>query len=133
MRKCDRVIPIFLVSAAIPEATVVEALIREIGAALARYAKDRRAHVIDISAMPLTEPDRRRLDEHLGRGEVTIEIDSLLHTRIEETCYAGVWRVRHYDSNETVSSERIEIGDVPDIVRAQKMDIKRSAERFLEA
>ena len=133
MRRFDRVIPIRLASEATPETTVAEALIREMGAALARYAKDGQARVIDISAMPLSEPDRRRLDEHLGRGEVTIEIDSLLHTRIEETCYAGVWRVRHYDSNETVSSERIEIGDVPDIVRAQKMDIKRSAERFLEA
>ncbi len=134
MALSKRVIPIYPVEERDPAGTgVVEALMREITSALARYAQERVVHVIDLTAMPLSDEDRRRLDERLGEGELTIDIRSLLHTRIEETRHAGVWRVRHCEPDGDVRSERIEIVDVPQIVRASDADIGQSVRRLAAA
>ncbi len=128
MSRPDRVIPIHPAPA--PPSVVADALMREIAAALSRYAQDGQPHVIDLSAMPLSEDDTQRLDEQLGTGEVAIEIRSLLYTRVEETRYAGVWRVRHEDPDGSMRGEQIEITDIPEIVRASAADIGRSVQRL---
>ncbi len=133
MSSSERVIPIHPVGAIAPTGTAVaKALMREITAALGEYVRAGCGHVIDLTGMPLSEEDRQFLDQTLGRGELSMDIDALLRTRIEETRYAGVWRVRHYGSDGQVRGERIEIIDVPEIVRAGTADIERSA-RCLEA
>lgn len=131
MALSERVIPIYPVADAAPlGGGVAEALMREIASALARYAQDRAVHVIDLTGMPLSEDDRKRLDGYLGQGETSIDIHAIMHTHIEETRYAGVWRVRHCEPDGDVRSERIEIVDVPEIVRASEADIGRSVQRL---
>ena len=131
MRPSERVIQIYPVSASAPTgAGVAKALMREITEALGEYVRTRRSHVIDLTGMPLSEEDRQYLDRRLGRGELSINIDAIFCTRIEETRYAGVWRVRHYGSDGELRGERIEVIDVPEIVRAGSADIARCARRL---
>ncbi len=131
MSAFERVIQIHPVGASVPTGTAVaKALMREITEALGEYVRARRSHVIDLTGMPLSEEDRQFLDDRLGRGELSITIDALFSTRIDETRYAGVWRVRHYGSDGELRGERIEVIDVPEIVRAGTADIERSARRL---
>ncbi len=131
MRAFERVIPIHPAGPGAPTGTAVaKALMREIAWALGELARARHSHVIDLSNMPLSEGDRRFLDDRLGRGELSMDIDALVRTHIDETRYAGVWRVRHYGSDGEVRGERIEIIDVPEIARAGTADIERSARRL---
>ncbi|MDA8390270.1 MAG: hydrogenase expression/formation protein [Gammaproteobacteria bacterium] len=129
MGRFERVIPIHPAAASCGTG-VADAMVREIAAALARYLRTGHSHVIDLTGMPLSEEDRGRLDRHLGRGELSMDIHALLHTHIEETRYAGVWRVRHYGADGAVQGERIEIIDVPEIARAATTDIERSVQRL---
>ncbi len=133
MRLPKRVIPVYPAADRAPNTRVVDALVREIAAALSSYLRTQQGHVIDLTGMPLSEGDRRYLDDHLGRGETNIDIRALLDTHIEETRYPGVWRVRHHGPDGEVQCERIEITDVPEIVRASTSDIERSARRLVAA
>ncbi|MDA8361927.1 MAG: hydrogenase expression/formation protein [Gammaproteobacteria bacterium] len=131
MGPSDVVIPVYPVAGAPSNGmTVADALIQELAAALVTYLRTQRSHVIDLTCMPLSGEDKERLDAYLGLGETSMDIHALLRTRIEETRYAGVWRVRHYGPDDTVQSERIEVIDVPEIARASTADIGRSAQRL---
>ena len=58
-----------------------EALLREIGAAMARVAAgDEARHVITLTGMPMGPVDRQVLADTLGRGEVRAEIAVLKGT-----------------------------------------------------
>ncbi|WP_298134893.1 hydrogenase expression/formation C-terminal domain-containing protein [Acidiferrobacter sp.] len=125
------VIPIRPVTAGAPAGgALADAILAEIASALHEYLDTRQNHVIDLTGMPLSREDRQRIDAYLGQGEVSMDIHALVHSHIEETAYAGVWRVRHYDMGGGVHSERIEIIDVPEIVRASSADMAHSARRI---
>lgn len=64
------------------------------------------------------------VNEVLGQGEVSIILraDSsgaeAERVRIQESAFAGLWRVQQFDSAGRLESDAIEIADIPQIVRA---------------
>jgi hydrogenase-1 operon protein HyaF len=58
------------------------------------------------------------VNQALGEGEVSARITGNAgHVLIQESVYAGVWRVRQFDGAQTLLSDRIEVGDIPHAVR----------------
>lgn len=71
---------------------------------------------LDLLALPAAV--RAGLNEALGEGEVAIQLrtdDGLL--RIQETAFAGIWRVLADDAQGTRVEDAIEAGAIPERVR----------------
>lgn len=88
---------------------------------------DSLAAPIDPSDPPLMRLDavpedvREVLNQSLGQGEVSILIEPApgeLGARIQETAFAGVWRVMHIDATGASCADYIEPNSVPRVAMA---------------
>lgn len=77
--------------------------------------------VVDLGE--LTDDDRRLLEQVLGEGEVAAQVRAAFpesgmaanrpRVRVQESVFAGVWRVLHLDAEGQVVRDRLEVGAVP--------------------
>lgn len=99
-------------------------------------ARERRPgelpHVINLSLLPHTPEDLALIEAGLGRGGLTILSRGYGNCRIDATATAGVWRVRYYNSADTLILDTIEVTEVPDVACAAPEDIADSAERLAD-
>ena len=94
-------------------------LLHEIRHALQKLLEHDEETVIDLRALPLAPGEEKRLEEALGKGEVSATLDALGESRLTETRYSGVWLVTHYNSNGEVMGKYIEITRIPSLLRCQ--------------
>ncbi len=67
---------------------------------------------IDLSRMDTA--NLALIDQIMGEGEVSARIDSAGGSlRIQESVFAGVWRVRMVDNEANCINDHIEVGDLP--------------------
>jgi hydrogenase-1 operon protein HyaF len=67
---------------------------------------------LDMSG--LAEADRTLIDQVLGEGEVSAQVAGESGTlAIQESVFAGVWRLRGRDLEGNTFADRVEVGDVP--------------------
>jgi hydrogenase-1 operon protein HyaF len=82
-----------------------------------------------LSAYRVTDPDHPRIDlaplsagtldtlnQMLGEGEVSALIEAPERVEIQETVFAGVWRVRRLDAQGAIRQELLEACAIPDVV-----------------
>lgn len=73
---------------------------------------------LDMSG--LAEADRVLIDQVLGEGEVGAQVVSEGGSlSIQESVFAGIWRLRGRDNDGYAFADRVEVGDVPAAVRAR--------------
>jgi len=71
---------------------------------------------LDLSG--LAEADRLLIDQVLGEGEVGVQVVGEGGTlTIQESVFAGIWRLRGRDNEGYAYADRVEVGDVPAAVR----------------
>lgn len=104
------------------------AVLREIETLLAALVERDEDGSIDLSSLPLTPEDYDLLEETLGEGEVTAEVNSLGPTRVHETGIPGVWWVVHYNEDDEVMAEFIEVTYCPEILLTPVDDAKDGLE-----
>lgn len=104
------------------------ALLVELEHLLEELVKEGREGSIDLRSLPMSPRDLEFLRETLGQGEVEVEVNALGPSRIHETAIHGIWWVRHYNSNDEVMAEFLEITHCPDIIRAHPADVRDSLE-----
>lgn len=69
---------------------------------------------IAIDLQGLSGPDLEILDQVLGQGEVSARVDGPGGTtRIQESVFAGIWRVRRFDPNGVCVSDHLDVGGLP--------------------
>ncbi len=105
-------------------------ILSEIEQALEELLNSKQVHRIDLRAMPWSAGEEHKLEQMLGRGEVTIELNALGKSIFQETRYSGVWLISHYNEAEELIGKIIEISYLPDMVFAQQEDISRGLERL---
>lgn len=105
-----------------------QALLAELETALQTLLDNGKEHSIDLRSLPLAPGELDYLKETLGRGEVHVEIDALGRSDVQETVYRGVWWVTHHNTLDDVLAEFIEVSFCPDIIRAQRDDVRESLE-----
>jgi len=98
-------------------------LLYEIRHALVQLLKTGEKTVIDLSAMPMSDSELLTLEQFLGKGEVSAELNILGKSRVEESRFSGVWLVRHLDEAGEKDRLFIEIDTVPPLLCAQTEDI----------
>ncbi len=134
VREATRQAPVRRLDAAdLPEGVMnAPALVNEIAhhAALARSG--RAAHVVNLSLLPLVPADHEALDGLLGDGPVSILSRGFGNCRITNTLARDVWRVRYFNSMNTIILDTIEIVDIPEAARAAAEDYEDSMERLRE-
>lgn len=122
-----------LEAAKLPEGVMnAPALVNEIRHHARRFRPGRPAHVINLSLLPLTPADHDGLGQVLGEGAVTILSRGFGNCRINATRARGVWRVRYFNSMNTVILDTIEVVDFPESARAGAEDYDDSIERLHE-
>ena len=105
-----------------------QAILAEIETALQALISYGKEHSIDLRSLPLAPSELDYLKQTLGRGEVHVEIDALGRSDVQETVYRGVWWVMHNNALDEVMAEFIEVSFCPDIIRAQRDDVRESLE-----
>ena len=100
------------------------AVLREIETRLALLLTKGEESNIDLSRLPFGPGDRALLVKTLGEGEVSAEVNSLGPTQVRETAIPGVWWVAHYNADDEVMAEFIEVTRCPAIVRTPQDDLQ---------
>jgi len=107
-----------------------DSILTEIKFALEQLLQQNKTHCIDLRAMPWSPGEEEQLEKYLGRGEIAVELNALGKSTFYETQYSGVWMVSHYNEEGETIAKLIEISYLPDMIFAQKEDIRSSLERL---
>jgi len=108
----------------------LQSILTEIKFALEQLVQHKKSHSIDLRAMPWSPGEEMQLEKYLGKGELHIELNALGKSYFYETQYSGVWMVTHYNPEEEVISQLIEITTMPEMLFSRYEDIKDSIERL---
>jgi hydrogenase-1 operon protein HyaF len=108
----------------------VPALLTEIQQALTTLLAEDRDSQIDLNTLPLTPADENLLFATLGTGEVSIKLDTLGESLIQETSFPGVWLVEHKHPDGETLTRHLEITWIPAIVKAQREDVEMGLGRL---
>jgi len=104
-----------------PEPEDVEGLVEGLQAlrlvrdALQKFKINDQLTMIDIT--DLDEQNRDWVNATLGHGEVSVIYEGGVRTEIQESVFAGVWRIVYLDAESKVVRDFIEIADIPEVVR----------------
>lgn len=75
-----------------------------------------RPAVLDLLALPVGVRDV--LGQSLGFGEVSAFTTKPEHWRVQETAFTGLWRVLQIGGDDTHLVDRLEAGEMPDVLAA---------------
>lgn len=100
------------------------AVLSELEGMLRRLLQEGEESSIDLASLPLTDQDYVVLNEVLGEGEVAAEVESAGITQVQETGIPGVWWVIHFNADEEVMAQFVEVTFCPEILSAPVEDVK---------
>ena len=95
----------------------------EVRHALEALLESGETSIIDLRSIPLAPGEEETIIKTLGQGEVHARLDALGLSEINETRYAGVWLITHYNEDRTIVSRFIEVTRMPDILKSQHEDM----------
>lgn len=73
-------------------------------------------NAVGVDVMHCPEDVVTLLNQSLGHGEVSVVIQGQPYYRIQETVYAGVWRMQQHAADGELLKDTIAAGSMPDIV-----------------
>lgn len=111
--------------------TAGKALLEDILRALRDYDPNAAVRSIDLSA--LDTDNRALVDSTLGEGEVSVVHDGPSPIKAQEAVLAGVWRVQHFDEQQRVIHDSVEIGAAPAMVGETFARADRSVDTGFDA
>ncbi|GAA6200887.1 hydrogenase expression/formation protein [Aquicoccus sp. SU-CL01552] len=107
-------------------------LLVELADKSAGFTPGGEVHTVNLTLLPHTEQDLEWLDAAMGRGSVEILSRGYGNCRIEATALAHVWRVRFYNSMDTLILDTFEVSTMPEVAIAADEDLSDSGARLLE-
>ena len=79
---------------------------------------------LDLRALPaLGEDGYQFLKEKLGLGEVSALIQTFGRSEIQETAFPGIWWVAHYNQDDDILTELIEVNFLPELLKSPRDDM----------
>ncbi len=104
--------------------TIAMTLLHEIQAMLKTLLDTGQNGILDLRALPaLGEDGYQFLKEKLGQGEVSARIQSFGHSEIQETTYSGIWWIVHYNQDDDILTELVEVNFLPELLKSPKDDV----------
>jgi hydrogenase-1 operon protein HyaF len=108
------------------------AIIEELRHRKQRHKPGSPAHVVNLSLLPLAPADHEGLAALLGDGPVAILSRGFGNCRVNATNARGIWRVRYFNSMNTVILDTIEVVELPEAACAGAEDYDDSIGRLRE-
>jgi hydrogenase-1 operon protein HyaF len=103
---------------------IAKTLLHEVHAMLKTLIDTGEIGMLDLRALPsLGEDGYQFLKDQLGVGEVTARIQSFGRSEIQETAFSGIWWVAHYNQDDDILTELIEVNFLPEILKSTKDDL----------
>lgn len=96
------------------------------------YTQGGPPHSINLTLLPLSEPELEFIDQRLGRGPIDMLSRAYGKCEVISTEAADIWWVRYYNSMGVLILNTLEVVDVPNVVKAAPEDLADSAERLKE-
>jgi hydrogenase-1 operon protein HyaF len=119
------------VAVPLPEGAMRSApILEEIRGAMRVCTSATKAHVINLTLLPLTPEDHRVLELALPAGPVAIISRGFGNCRITSTLVRNVWRVQYFNGMNTLILDTLEIVSVPEVALAAAEDLQDSRERL---
>jgi len=109
---------------------MARSVLSEISRMLEALADSGEPGSIDLRSLPLSDSDRKELEELLGHGEVRADLEIAGASEVWETAYAGVWWIRHKGAGEKIATEEIAVCRIPEILITHPVDIEAAAGRL---
>jgi len=113
-------------------AATAPTLVAEIVGRLGDRAPTARAHVVNLTLLPMTPDDHAVLERALPVGPVAIMSRGFGNCRITSTLTRDVWRVQYFNSMNTLILNTIEIVEMPEVVLASAQDLIDTRTRLAE-
>lgn len=115
-----------------PAAEVMNALpiLTEIADHLAHRRPGQKAHVINLTLLPLSPEDVDFLDQILGKGPLSMLSRGYGDCAVASTAIPDVWWIRYFNSTGKLILNTLEVVEVPLVACAAPEDIQASAERL---
>ena len=111
--------------------SLVKTLLQELHAMLKTLLDTGQGGALDLRALPaLGEESYQFLKNELGVGEVSARIQSFGRSEIQETAYSGIWWVSHYNQDDDIYTELIEVNFLPEILKSHQDDVRLSRSRL---
>ena len=108
----------------------VKPLLHEVKHALDNLIETGHTTIIDLRSIPLAPGEEDKILNTLGQGEVKAQLNALGLSEVNETQYAGVWTVTHYNDEDEIISRFIEVTTMPEILCSQTEDIMDAYSRL---
>lgn len=108
----------------------VKPLLHEVKHALDNLIETGHTSIIDLRSIPLAPGEEDKILSALGQGEVKAQLDALGLSEVNETQYAGVWIVTHFNDENEIISRFIEVTTMPEILCSQTEDIMAAYSRL---
>lgn len=107
-------------------------VVAEVNAWTLLWQPGKPTHVVNLSLLPITPPDLELLDATLGQGGASLLSRGYGTCRVDSTGLLNCWRVRHFNSEDRLILDSIEVTDAPVAVLAAPEDLADSATRLAE-
>lgn len=107
---------------------VGRAVLNEVVRLLQQLVETGEGGSIDLGRLPLSDEDYDLFDDVLGEGETHAVVNTLGSTEVVETGVPGVWWVTHYNADDEVMAEFIEVTFCPEILQSPVEDVKEGLE-----
>ncbi|WP_194473123.1 hydrogenase expression/formation protein [Bradyrhizobium sp. CCBAU 51753] len=91
-----------------------------------------RAHVINLTLLPMNAIDLAFLQQSVGNGPVQLIFRGYGACRVRATATRNVWSVQFFNSIDNIILDTLEVGGVPIVALAADEDFEDSAERLQE-
>ncbi|HUW00511.1 MAG TPA: hydrogenase expression/formation protein [Gallionella sp.] len=108
----------------------IRALLAEIVARLEKLDASGESGMIDLHSLPFAPGEYEQLRQTLGQGEVSVRIEAIGPSEINETRFPGVWWVTHYNVEGDIIADTIEIAWIPEIIPSQPEDVHAGLEKL---
>jgi hydrogenase-1 operon protein HyaF len=102
----------------------VNQVLQDIHAALTAWQVNGTPQAIDLRQLPWMSAEvYQDLQGALLQGEVTAVIQAQVKVEVTETQYPGVWWLRHFNERDEITTEIIEVTEIPAILLPHRVDM----------
>lgn len=103
---------------------LAKTLLHELYSLVNKLLQTNENSILDLRALPpLGAEGYKFLKEQLGIGEVKVHIQSFGRSDIQGTAYPGIWWVTHYNQDDELLTEMLEVGFVPQLLKDPKDEV----------
>jgi len=83
-----------------------------------------------MKTIPISHDSYQQLQYVLGSGELSATIHALGKSTVRETAISGVWWIIHYNDEDEVIADLIEVTSIPEILTSDRGDMQNSLEEL---